>query len=153
LTPALTLGFNLERGEAVFRRWIIPGLVAAGLIVAAPAAGAKPILVAETDKGAWYVIDRVFEKTDDCRLVAAVFVRKKTLPMDIGPVKAITRVMRVCCGAETYRFTSSRFLGPDGRVIYSHQIPDAQQRAVVADPDSVIYKVIKKVCQPGFGDD
>jgi hypothetical protein len=131
----------------------ILGLVAALLAAFSPAATAKPILVAETDQGAWYVIDRVFEKQGDCRLVAAVFVRRKPLPLDIGPVKAITRVMRVCCGAETYRFTSSRFVNPEGRVIYSHQIPASQSRAIVADPGSIMYQVIKKVCAPGFGDD
>ena len=134
-------------------RWIILVLVAGLLTGLSLPAGAKPILLEKNDQGAWYVLDRVFEKAGDCRVVATVFVRRQPLPMDIGQVKAVTRVLRVCCKAETYRFTSSRFVGPDGRVIYSHQVPASQSRAIVADPGSVLYRVIKKVCAPGFGED
>ncbi len=126
------------------------GALLAGL---GPAARAKPVLVTQTDQGAWYVIDRVFQKQGDCRLVATVFVRRQPVPTNIGQVKAITRVMRVCCGAETYQITSSRFVNPKGKVLYTHQIPDAQQRAIVAHPGSALYRVIRKVCAPGFGED
>ncbi len=134
-------------------RWKILGLALVLLAVLSLPAGAKPILLEQTDQGAWYVIDRVFEKAGDCRVVATVFVRRQPLPMDIGQVKAVTRVLRVCCKAETYRFQSSRFVGPYGRVIYSHQIPASQQRSIVADPGSVMYRVIKKVCELGFAQD
>jgi hypothetical protein len=137
----------------MMKKWSICGLVAVLMAGLGPGAWAKPILVAETDKGSWYVIDRVFDKQGDCRLVSAVFVRREPLKLGFGLVKAITRVMQVCCQAETYRLTLSRFMNPEGKVIYTHQIPAPQSRAVTADPGSVMYRVIKKVCEPGFGED
>ncbi|MBU0516445.1 MAG: hypothetical protein KJ621_16940, partial [Proteobacteria bacterium] len=87
-------------------RWIILGLVVVVLAGLGLPAGAEPILLERNDQGAWYVIDRFFAKRGDCRVVAALLVRHQAKKTDHGPVKAITRVMRVCCKAETYQLVS-----------------------------------------------
>ncbi|MBU0513998.1 MAG: hypothetical protein KJ621_04430, partial [Proteobacteria bacterium] len=65
----------------------------------------------------------------------------------------ITRVMRVCCKAETYQLVSYRFVGPGGEVVFTRRIPGSKARVVKADPGVLMYRLIRTVCAPGFGED
>jgi hypothetical protein len=132
------------------KRWMILLLALALLVTFTLPAGAKMILVGRNSDGAFFVIDRVFKKVGDCSVVATLFLFTGLKKTSYGMVKAIARVAKVCCQAQTYQMMAYRYLGADRKPLHSRTISPSRVKVVKAKPGTMGYNLVQKVCAPGF---
>jgi hypothetical protein len=132
------------------KRWSILGLALALLVAFAVPAGAKMIFLGRSQDGELFVIDRVIKKGDDCLVVGTVLWLKNLKKTGYGMVKAIVRAELVCCRAQTYQMMAYRYLDADNKPLFSRNIPASRVRVIKAQPGTVGYNLVKKVCEPGF---
>ncbi len=132
------------------KRFFVLGLALALLVAFTVPAGAKMIFLGRNKNGSFFVIDRVFKKVGDCSIVATLFLFKGLKKTPYGMVKAIARVAKVCCQAQTYQILAYRYLGADRKPLLSRKIPPDRARVVKAKPGTLGFFLVKKVCAPGF---
>ncbi|MBU0516898.1 MAG: hypothetical protein KJ621_19255 [Proteobacteria bacterium] len=132
------------------KRWLILGLAVGLLVAFTVPAGAKMILLGTNQNGAFYVIDRVFNKVGDCSDVPTLILMRGLKKTPYGMVKAVARTMRVCCQARTYQVVAYSYLGADRKPLYTRKIPEAMAKVMKAKPETMGYILIQKVCAPGF---
>lgn len=132
------------------KRWLFLAMALSMVVASRAPAGDKLIPLGTNQAGSLFLINRVFKKTGDCRVVATLFVMRREIKTRYGKVKSVAQVMKVCCRARTYQVLAERYLGADRKALHSRSIPAAKARVIKLKPKSLGYNLIRKLCRPGL---